>query len=252
MNSGTFSKFLEEFPELKAKSADVHFWIDEPLWEACQQVIDEATDKERISRLWVLLRKAFNDNLAISSGSGQMWFGYKHYHYEQLQQWALTYQIDEDSSCSSDDTASGDDSTASSDDDANRGDHTQLWIQALEHQEKEAEYHEKVERELREQQDWFDYSKNLTAYQQQVEAQLAQKWFEEQRRRSWEQQLHEMWDLERRNMRRAAAQQAYEVSRWSQTNDKALIELPDTCCRRAEQAERTASCEPKKGLRKVR
>lgn len=123
----------------------------------------------------------------------------------------MVRQIDEDSSCSSDDTASGDDSTASSDDDANRGDHTQLWIQALEHQEKEAEYHEKVERELREQQDWFDYSKNLTAYQQQVEAQLAQKWFEEQRRRSWEQQLHEMWDLERRNMRRAAAQQAYEI-----------------------------------------
>lgn len=197
---------------MKAKSADVHFWIDEPLWQACQEVIDEGTDKERISRLWVLLRQAFNDNLAISSGSGQKWFGYTHYHYEQLQQWALTYQIGEDTSCSSDHTAYSDNGTASSDDDANRGDHTQLWIQALEHQKKEAEYHEKVERELRERQHWFDYSKEFAAYRQQVEAELVERWFEEQRLRTWQQQLHEMWDLERRNMRRAASQQAYEVS----------------------------------------
>lgn len=235
MRSETFEKFLEEFPELKARSADDQYWIDEPLWEACQQVIDEGTDKGRMVRLWNLLREARCDDPALSSRYGQRWISYTHYHYERLQQWALTYQIGEDTTPSN-----GDEPPSNGDTDRSDEDNTLLWIQAHEHQEKEAEYREQVETQLEQRQHWLNCVEQLADYDQQhrsncleqlaeyerqlatdlVEqwyqeqqraAELFAQWFEEQKRRTESQQAHEMRDLERRNLRHARLQRNRQI-----------------------------------------
>lgn len=234
MFSETFSKFLDEFPELKAKSTDPQFWVDEPLWEACENVIEEGTDKERICRLWVLLRQAYNEDLAILKGFGDLNMSYTHYHYEQLQKWALPYQTDKYTHRSSEETARSSNDTARSSEDTARSSKdmppsspyapssdggsyqsddstTRLWIQAQKHQKKEANYRAQLKAELEQREHWYDREKQWADYEQQRAAALEMQWFQEQKRRTEEQQAHEIRDLERRNRRMAEAQQDYEM-----------------------------------------
>ena len=213
MFSETFSKFIDEFPELKAKSTDPQFWIDEPLWEACEKVIVEGTDMERIGRLWVLLCQAYNEDLAILETFGEEGMTYTHYHYEQLQKWALTYLTNIYTPRSSEDTPPSRVHAPSSDDGSYQSDDctTRLWIQAREHQKKEAEYRAQREAEFERRERWYDHMKQWADYEQQRAAALEIQWFQEQKRRTEAQQAHELRDLERRNRRVAEAQQNYEM-----------------------------------------